>query len=73
MPDVKYEIVSRIAILSETSKWKKELNVVSWYGREAKYDLRNWSKEEGKGNKGLTLTNEELKNLREVLNNIDID
>jgi len=35
--------------------------------------LRNWSKEEGKGNKGLTLTNEELKNLREVLNNIDID
>ena len=73
MPEENYKKIKRIAILSETKKWKKELNVVSWYGREAKYDLRNWSKEEGKGNKGLTLTNEELKNLREVLNNIDID
>ncbi|MBM7702915.1 YdbC family protein [Metabacillus iocasae] len=43
MPEIKYEIVETIAVLSESPKgWKKELNLVSWNGREPKYDLREW-------------------------------
>jgi len=72
MGDIKYEIIERIAILSEKGKWTKELNKVTWNNRPAKYDLRDWNHDEGKIGKGTTLTEEELQNLREVLNAIDI-
>lgn len=73
MSEFKYEITERIAILSENSRgWTKELNKVSWNGRSAKYDLRDWNHDEGKMGKGSTLTDEEIKNLREVLNSIDL-
>lgn len=72
MADVKYEIVERIAILSESGKWTKELNKISWNDRPAKYDLREWNHEESKMSKGLTLSDDEVRNLREVLNSIDL-
>ncbi len=67
MADFKYEIVERIAILSESGKWTKELNKVSWNGRPAKYDLRDWNHEDGKIGKGITLTDDEIKYLKHVL------
>jgi len=73
MADFKYEIIERIAILSETGNgWTKELNKVSWNERPAKYDLRDWNHDDGKMRKGVTLTDTEAKNLREVLNGIEI-
>lgn len=40
MPDVKYEIINNIGIISErTASWRKELNRISWNGREPKYDI----------------------------------
>jgi len=73
MGKFKYEVVERIAILSENSKgWSKELNKVSWNDREATYDLRKWNNSDEKIGKGLTLSKEEIKNLREVLNSIEI-
>ena len=67
MADFKYEIIERIAVLSENGKWTKELNKVSWNGRPAKYDLRDWNHEDEKIGKGTTLTEEEMENLKEVL------
>lgn len=44
MANIKYEIIETIAIISESPKgWKKELNLVSWNGRDPKYDFRDWS------------------------------
>ena len=44
MPDIKFEIVKKIGVLSKaTSGWTKELNLVSWNDREPKYDIRDWS------------------------------
>ena len=44
MADIKYEIVKEIAVLSEkASGWTKEINLVSWNGRDAKYDIREWA------------------------------
>jgi len=41
MTNVKFEIEETIGVLSESKKgWKKELNLISWNGREAKYDIR---------------------------------
>lgn len=67
MADIKYEIIETLGVLSENAKgWKKELNLVSWNGREPKYDLRDWAPEHEKMGKGLTLTNEELKELKSI-------
>ncbi len=42
MADIKFEIVKEIGVLSESAKgWKKELNLVSWNGKDPKYDLRD--------------------------------
>lgn len=69
---MEFEILERIGELSESkSGWKRELNIVSWNGREAKFDLRDWSPDHTKMGKGLTLSNEELKKLSELLSNMD--
>ena len=71
MPEINYEIVKNIGIISESSKgWTKELNLISWNGREPKYDIRDWDPNHGKMGKGVTLTEEELKRLKELLSGI---
>lgn len=73
MADIKYEIVEELGVLSESSKgWRKELNLVSWNGRDAKYDLREWAPENEKMTKGLTFSAEEIKKLKEILNKLDL-
>lgn len=72
MGDIRFEIKKEIAVLSESSKgWRKELNLVSWNGAEAKYDLRDWAPGHEKMGKGITLTSEEAKQLRTALNEMD--
>ncbi|WP_462413200.1 YdbC family protein [Neobacillus sp. Marseille-QA0830] len=71
MAEIKYEIHQTIAVLSESSKgWRKELNLISWNGREPKYDVRDWSDNHEKMGKGVTLTREEVQKLKEVLNSL---
>ena len=73
MAEVKYELIEQIGVLSETEKgWKKELNLISWNDREPKYDLRDWDENHEKMGKGTTFTIEELKNLRDILNRINL-
>lgn len=72
MAEIKFVINELIGTLSESPiGWKKELNLVSWNGKEAKYDLRDWDPEHKKMSKGITLTAEELGNLKELLNSFD--
>ncbi len=64
MPAFEFEIKETIAVLSENARgWQKELNLVSWGGREAKYDIREWSPEHDRMGKGVTLSDEEMKAL----------
>lgn len=73
MADIKFEIEKEIGVVSESAKgWTKELNLISWNGKEAKYDLRDWSPEHEKMGKGITLSRDELKILRDILNKIDL-
>jgi hypothetical protein len=74
MADIKFEIKETIGIVSEGSKgWAKELNLVSWNDKDPKYDLRDWAPEHEKMGKGITLTKEELKKLKELLDGIDLE
>lgn len=70
MANIKYEIVEKIAVLSERGNWTKELNKVSWNDRPAKFDIRDWNHEEEKMGKGTTLTDEEALVLKEALDKI---
>lgn len=73
MVDIKYEIKEEIGSISESAKgWSKELNLISWNGKEAKYDLRDWAPEHEKMGKGITLSKDELKKLRELLNGLEL-
>ena len=73
MAEIKFEIIEQLGVLSEGTKgWKKELNLISWSEREAKYDLRDWDEKHEKMTKGLTLTTEEIIKLRDILNRIDL-
>lgn len=72
MADIKYEIIEKIAVLSGKGSWTKELNKVSWNDRAAKFDLRDWNHDEGKMGKGVTLTDEEMQSLKQVLNAIEL-
>ncbi len=73
MADIKYKVKETIGVISEGAKgWTKELNLISWNNREPKYDLRDWAPEKEKMGKGLTLSKEELKTLKELLNKMEL-
>ena len=73
MADIKYEITKSLGILSEGSRgWQKEINLVSWNERTPKIDIRDWAPEHEKMGKGVTISVDELKKLRDILNNMDL-
>ena len=65
--EFKYEIINSIGVLSENNSWKKELNRISWNGNEPKYDIRDWSDNHEKMGKGITLSEDELRKLKEII------
>ena len=72
MAEIKFEIKETIGTLSTSPKgWNKELNLVSWNGKEPKYDLRDWAPDHSKMGKGITLTDGDLLALRDILNGMN--
>jgi hypothetical protein len=71
--EIKFEIKETVGVISQSPKgWNKELNLISWNGKEPKYDLRDWAPEHEKMGKGVTLNVEELKVLRDLLNGLEL-
>ena len=63
MKDKSYEIKENILTLpkeNETDVYHKELNMVSWFGKEPKLDIRGWSDDHEKMTKGISLTEDEF-------------
>ena len=76
MKEIQYEIVKEIAVLSASdSGYTKEINLISWNGKEPKYDIRSFSPNREKCGKGITLNADEaaalLKALQKELNSED--
>ena len=76
MREIHYEIVKQIAVLSTgDSGYTKEINLISWNGKEPKYDIRSFSPNREKCGKGITLNADEaaalLKALQKELNSED--
>ena len=74
MPEIKYELIESIGIVSEGKNgWNKELNLIKWNEREAVYDIRTWSPDREKMGKGITISVEEAKVLRDMLTGLKLD
>lgn len=76
MREIQYEIVKEIAVLSTgDSGYTKEINLISWNGKEPKYDIRSFSPNREKCGKGIALNADEaaalLKALQKELNSED--
>ena len=68
MKEIQYEIVKEIAVLSASdSGYTKEINLISWNGREPKYDIRSFSPNREKCGKGITLNADEAAALLKAL------
>lgn len=66
--DMEFSIESAIGVLSERSSgWTKEINLISWGGKEAKFDIREWSPDHTKMGKGVTLSEDELFKTYQIL------
>lgn len=71
MNEVKYAIIEQLGVLSKSEKgWRKELNLISWNGREPKYDLRDWSENHDKMGKGITLNQAEFEKLKNIIRDL---
>lgn len=66
--DVTFEIVSHLGVLTEKKDgWTKELNLVSWNGgNPPKFDIRDWSPDHKKMNRGITLFEPEIRKVAKL-------
>ena len=59
---ISYTINKNISVLTKSdSGWTKEINIVSWNGRDPKYDIRDWDPAHEKMGKGITLSPDEAR------------
>jgi hypothetical protein len=62
-----YEIKAHIGTIAERKSlgetWAKEVNLVSWNGKPAVIDVREWNSDHTKMKHGITLNDTEVDNL----------
>ena len=66
--ELKFEVLNNLRTISENTKgWSKKLTRIIWNEDEPKYDIRTWDSEFKKMGKGITLTEKELRQLKELI------
>ena len=65
------EITKSLGTISK-GDFNKEVNLISWNGRKEKIDIRGWDDTHSKCGKGIALTLEETKALRDILNSMEL-
>lgn len=67
---IEYKITEHIATISQRGEWYLELNRVKWNNKEEKLDIRAWNADHTKCGKGITMTEDEAKALKDALEKI---
>ena len=68
--ELKFEIANELGVILEGSNgWRFEFNRVIWHGRDPKYDIRQWGPNHEKMGKGVTLSEQELRTLKVLIDN----
>lgn len=66
--NMQFEIYEHVGKISEPNNgWTKELNYISWNNREPVYDIRTWNDDHTEYGKGVTITQGEMKKLRDLI------
>lgn len=65
---IQFEILKKCGVLSIRGEWKKELNQICWGKNMPKYDIRDWKDNHETMSKGVTLSVDELRTLRDLIN-----
>lgn len=66
--EVRFNIVENVGVVAiYNNGWSKEVNIVEWNGREAKFDIRDWGPDHGRMRKGITLRREEAAEVAKIL------
>lgn len=66
--EIVFEIKERFGVIKPyPTGWNKELNLVSWNGSAAKYDIRDWDPEHEHMSRGITLHPEEMRKILRLL------
>ena len=74
MAVVNYSIYKVLGTLSENKDgMKKQLTCTSWGRYNPKFDIRAWDEDYVQMTKGVTLTLEEILELKEILNSVDLE
>lgn len=68
--DIVFEIKEHIGVIENfPTGWTKEINMVSWNGAPAKVDIRDWDKDHERMSRGVTLTEENMGKIMEMMKN----
>jgi len=71
---ISFTIENKFGILSESTKgWTTQLNLISWNGMQPKYDIRAWDADNEKMGRGISLTIDELHELKKLLETIETE
>ena len=74
MPDITFDVKKHLGVIADTGNgWKKEANIISWNGRAAKLDIREWNSDKTKMKKGVTFSKTEIGELKKLILEIDVD
>jgi len=69
------KIIKHLGVLSTAkSGWSLEFNIVEWTPDKGdsfqRYDIRHWSADHTKAGKGISMTEEEVAQLKEMMGNV---
>lgn len=70
--EVKYEIVKELARIEVSKNWDIVMALVKWGDKEPKYEIRRWKKD-GTAGKGVTFTENQIKELIEIIKENDFN
>lgn len=73
---VKYEVIKHIGIISEKNNYTKEVNIISWNGRQPVCDIRGFrvgSDGTKYPLKGISMSREDLVALKELLSHVELE
>lgn len=65
---ITFEINKHFGVIStDSTGWTLELNLVTWNGGKPKFDIRQWNESHEHMSRGLTLTEEQMKSVVNIL------
>lgn len=65
---IEYKIVSNLGVITAYKNgWNKELCLVEWNGGRTKFDIRDWDPDHANMSRGITLYEEEMKKIYDLL------